>query len=87
MKRSLLFLATPLLLFSCAFAQEKLTLYYDASGKGLDTKKKAVFYRVVTLDASGKPAGTVEDFYPNDKGWGMRNFSSQRHHRSTEDLF
>jgi antitoxin component YwqK of YwqJK toxin-antitoxin module len=42
-------------------------LYYDANGKGLDTKKKAVFYRVVTLDASGKPTGPVEDFYPNDK--------------------
>jgi hypothetical protein len=50
-----------------ALAQEKQTLYYDESGKGLDTKKKAAFYRIVTFDASNKPVGTVEDFYMNNK--------------------
>ncbi len=48
-------------------AQEKYTLYYDQNGKGLDTKKKAVFYRIVTFDNANNPIGVVEDFYPNDK--------------------
>lgn len=58
-----------ILIFVCSslHAQEKLTLYYDKSGKGLDTKKKADFYRVVMYDASNKPTGIVEDFFPNGK--------------------
>jgi hypothetical protein len=69
MKRSLV----ALLSFSMALcylhghAQEKLTLYYDENGKGLDTKKKAAFYRIVTFDQSNKPIGIVEDFYLNGK--------------------
>jgi len=57
------------LLFACAhsFAQDKLTLYYDANGKGLDTKKKAQFYRLVTFDQNNKPIGAIEDFYMNSK--------------------
>lgn len=56
-----------LLSSTCAYAQEKTTLYYDQNGKGLDTKKKAAYYRVVTLDQKNNPVGVVEDFYPNDK--------------------
>ena len=61
-----------LTLFVCLWtsqihAQEKLKLYYDQNGKGLDTKKKASFYRVVTFDSNNKPVGIVEDFYMNDK--------------------
>jgi hypothetical protein len=46
-------------------AQETLTLYYDKDGKGLDTKKKAAFYRIVTFDANNKPIGTIKDYFPN----------------------
>jgi len=56
-----------MLVCSQSHAQEKLTLYYDKSGKGLDTKKKADFYRVVTYDANNKPTGIVEDFFLNGK--------------------
>jgi hypothetical protein len=56
-----------LLSATSAYAQEKTTLYYDQNGKGLDTKKKAAYYRVVNLDQNNNPVGTVEDFYPNDK--------------------
>jgi antitoxin component YwqK of YwqJK toxin-antitoxin module len=58
-------------LFICvhisAKAQENTTLYYDQNGKGLDSKKKAVFYRTVKFDVGNKPVGTVEDFYMNGK--------------------
>ncbi|MES2063543.1 MAG: hypothetical protein V4456_16570 [Bacteroidota bacterium] len=50
-----------------ALAQEKMTLFYNESGKGLDTKKKAIFYRKVTYDDHNKPVGFVEDFYMNNK--------------------
>jgi len=58
-----------ILLLACSTlrAQEKLTLYYDKDGKGLDTKKKAAFYRVVAYDADNKPVGSVEDYFPNGK--------------------
>jgi len=56
-----------LLSMSFLLAQDKMTLYYDANGKGLDTKKKAVFYRIVEFDQNNKPVGQVQDFYPNDK--------------------
>jgi hypothetical protein len=49
------------------YAQDKQTLYYDQNGKGLDTKKKAIFYRRVVFDDNNKPVGMVEDFYMNDK--------------------
>lgn len=48
-------------------AQEKLTLYYDKDGKGLDVKKRAAFYRIVTFDNSKRPIGFVEDYWPNGK--------------------
>jgi len=44
-------------------AQDKVTLYYDQYGKGVDTKKKATYYRVVVFDHNNKPIGTVSDFY------------------------
>jgi hypothetical protein len=53
--------------YSYVYAQEKATLYYDENGKGLDTKKKATFYRTVTFDQEGKPLGLIEDFYLNGK--------------------
>lgn len=58
-----------MLLLACSHlhAQEKLTLYYDKDGKGLDTKKKAVFYRIVNYNAEKKPVGFVEDYFPNGK--------------------
>ncbi len=56
-----------LLLSSFVHGQEKMTLYYDQDGKGLDTKKKAEFYRIVTFDKDNKPVGTVQDFYMNNK--------------------
>jgi hypothetical protein len=59
---------TLLLLFNLnSMAQEKSTLFYDENGKGLDTKKKAVFYRKVTYDEHNKPIGVVEDFHMNNK--------------------
>ena len=48
-------------------AQDKLTLYYDQNGKGLDTKKKAVYYRIVAFDDNNKPVGIVSDFYISGK--------------------
>jgi len=68
--RKLLIACLTSILFTSAFqlfAQEKLTLYYDQAGKGLDTKKKAVFYRLVSFDANNNPVGTVEDFYISGK--------------------
>jgi len=62
----LLFLAF-LLSFFHSSAQDKITLYYDQNGKGLDTKKNAVFYRTVAFDDNNKPVGIVEDFYMNGK--------------------
>jgi hypothetical protein len=52
---------------SALLAQDKLLLYYGEDGKGLDSKKKATFYRSVTLDKDKKPVGIVEDFYLNGK--------------------
>lgn len=60
------FLILFLLCFN-AYAQEKLTLYYDGNGKGLDTKKKATFYRMVTFDDNNNPIDTVKDFNLNGK--------------------
>jgi len=66
--KSLQVLITLFLLSSVfVYAQDKTTLYYDVNGKGLDTKKKAVFYRLVIFDQNNKPIGQVQDFYPNDK--------------------
>jgi len=56
-----------LLLSTYAVAQNKTFLYYDINGRGLDTKKKAEFYRVVELDQNNKAVGVVEDFYMNGK--------------------
>ncbi len=68
MKPLLLKSLTFFALFICTsvLAQEKYTLYYDQNGKGLDTKKKAAYYRIVTFDENNKPLGVVEDFYPDD---------------------
>jgi hypothetical protein len=57
------------------FAQEEMTLFYDQNGKGLDTKKKAVFYRVVTFDQANSPVGPVKDYYPNGKPMAVGNAS------------
>jgi len=67
MKTLLTLLTVFLFASNVAFAQEKLTLYYDADGKGLDTKKKAVFYRLANFDDMNRPTGIVHDFYMNDK--------------------
>jgi len=67
MKTLLTLLTIFLFTSSGVFAQEKLTLYYDADGKGLDAKKKAAFYRLVTFDDMNRPTGIVHDFYMNDK--------------------
>ena len=62
------FLALIILLSgSQLYAQNSLVLYYDQNGKGLDTKKNAVFYRSVTFDQNNKPIGVVQDFYMNGK--------------------
>ncbi len=68
MKSLKITLLSILLLFplSNLFAQTT-TLYYDLSGKGLDTKKKAAFYREVKLDENNNPVDTVQDFYLNGK--------------------
>jgi hypothetical protein len=47
------------------FSQTPLLLYYDEMGKGLDSKKKAMFYRSVTLDKNNRPTDTVQDYYAN----------------------
>jgi len=52
---------------SIAYSQTKETLYYDANWKGLDTKKKAAFYRVVNYDANDQPIGEIETYYMNGK--------------------
>jgi len=49
------------------YAQDKVTLYYDQNGKGLDTKKKAEYYRIVTFDTNNKPIGNIEDFHISGK--------------------
>jgi len=69
MRKLLTYTLTVLFVLICinTYAQDKQTLYYDQNGKGLDTKKKAVFYRRVVLDDNNKPVGIVEDFYMNDK--------------------
>lgn len=48
-----------------AYPQNKLTLYYDENGKGLDTKKNAYFYRFVALDQRNLPTDMVDDYYMN----------------------
>jgi hypothetical protein len=50
------------LMNTAAYAQEKLTLYYDANDKGLDDKKKATYYFVVNYDKDGKPIGNTQSF-------------------------
>ncbi len=55
------------LLCTHVHGQEQTTLYYNEDGKGLDTKKKAEFYRVVTFDKGNNPVGQVNDFYMNGK--------------------
>lgn len=60
--------AIPLALQSfSAIAQEKTTLYYDKDWKGLDNKKKATYYRIITLNNDDKPMGTIETFYKSGK--------------------
>ena len=46
-------------------AQNRITLYYDENGKGLDTKKNAFFYRSVTFVQHNTPTDTVDDYYMN----------------------
>jgi hypothetical protein len=55
------------MLGSAVFAQTKETLYYDENWKGLDTKKKATYYRIVNYNKEGKPSGMVETFYMSGK--------------------
>jgi hypothetical protein len=62
-----LFFLTLLMSVAQLYAQDKTTLFYDQNGKGLDTKKNAVFYRTVAFDEKNNPTGVVEDFYMNGK--------------------
>ena len=64
MKPLLLKIFTVVLILSTfkVCAQDKITLYYDQNGKGLDTQKKAAYYRIVALNDSNKPVGLVSDF-------------------------
>ncbi|MFP5080492.1 hypothetical protein [Pedobacter sp. JCM 36344] len=48
-------------------AQEQIKLYYDQNGKGLDEKKKAFYYRIVSFDAEDRPVGIVEDYFKSGK--------------------
>lgn len=54
-----------LLSIQCGFAQTQLLLYYDKTGKGVDTTKNFMFYRSVTLDKNNKPIDTIRDYYAN----------------------
>jgi hypothetical protein len=63
---TLSFISLTLLSFN-AISQEKTTLYYDENWKGLDTKKKALYYRVVTFNEDEKPEGSIETFYKSGK--------------------
>lgn len=68
MKKNLLLIFSILVASSIhSAAQEKTTLYYDENWKGLDTKKKAAFYRIVTFDKDEKPIGQIEDYYKSGK--------------------
>ncbi len=48
-------------------AQRKVTLYYDANSKGVESKKKCTFYREVSFDDQKKPLGEIRDYWKNGK--------------------
>lgn len=55
------------LVSSHSYSQISTILYFDENGKGLDAKKHAAFYRMVSTDGNGKFADDVNDFYLNGK--------------------
>ncbi|UQA76713.1 hypothetical protein K2F45_06890 [Sphingobacterium siyangense] len=69
MKRKVLMFATGLLscMMNLALAQHKVTLYYDANNKGVESKKQCTFYREVNFDDQKKPVGEIRDYWKNGK--------------------
>lgn len=46
-----------------SFAQVKDTLYYNKEWKGVETKREAEYYRIVTFNSNGIPKGEILDYY------------------------
>ncbi|MGJ1410138.1 hypothetical protein ACR78Z_10710 [Sphingobacterium thalpophilum] len=69
MKRKVLILTAGL--FCCfltmALAQRKITLFYDANSKGVESKKQCTFYREVSFGNENKPIGEIRDYWKNGK--------------------
>lgn len=62
MKKKLFISATVLFISIIAFGQKQEKFFYDSDWKGC-SQSKAEFYRIVTLDANGKPVGKVMDYF------------------------
>ncbi len=60
---SILFVFVNTVSVSSLQAQKEETLYYDEDLKVTKNRSEAQYFRVITLDAEGKPIGKVKDYY------------------------
>lgn len=58
-------------IMNLTFAQRKVTLYYDANSKGVESKKQCVFYREMSFDDQKRPIGEIRDYWKNGKLQGI----------------
>jgi len=60
---SILFVFVTTMSVSSLHAQREEILYYDEDLKVTKNRSEAQYFRVITLDAEGKPIGKVKDYY------------------------